>query len=140
MDPKLTTKSQEALAAALQGAASAGNAQLEPVHLLAALLAQPGGVAGGLLDAVGVDRPALAHRVSAVRTTRDALAGALPAVRGSARVTTPDPEGTYKALEQYGIDLTAAAREGRLDPVIGRDSEIRRVVQVLSRRTKNNPV
>src|SRR5665648_471683 len=203
MEPKLTTKSQEALAAALQGAASAGNAQLEPVHLLAALLAQPGGVAGGLLDAVGVDRPALAHRVSAIRTTlptasggsvaqpglsrpmaavitaaqseaqalgdeyvstehlllgiaagsspaadalhavgatRDALAAALPAVRGSARVTTPDPEGTYKALEQYGIDLTAAAREGRLDPVIGRDSEIRRVVQVLSRRTKNNPV
>ncbi len=61
-------------------------------------------------------------------------------MRGSARVTSPDPEGTYKALEQYGVDLTAAAREGRLDPVIGRDAEIRRVVQVLSRRTKNNPV
>jgi len=203
MDPKLTTKSQEALAAALQGAASAGNPQLEPVHLLGALLTQPGGVAGGLLDAVGVDRPALAHRVSAIRTTlptasggsvaqpglsrpmaaviaaaqseaealgdeyvstehlllgiaagsspaadalrtigatRDALAAALPTVRGSARVTTADPEGTYRALEQYGIDLTAAAREGRLDPVIGRDAEIRRVIQVLSRRTKNNPV
>jgi len=203
MEPKLTTKSQEALAAALQSAANAGNPQLEPVHLLEALLAQPGGVAVGLLDAVGADRRALGERVSAVRAslptasggsvaqpglsramsavitaaqseaqalgdeyvsaehlllgiaagtspaadmlkavgaTRDALAAALPAVRGSARVTSPDPEGTYKALEQYGIDLTAAAREGRLDPVIGRDAEIRRVVQVLSRRTKNNPV
>ena len=61
-------------------------------------------------------------------------------MRGSARVTSPDPEGTYQALEKYGVDLTAAAREGKLDPVIGRDSEIRRVIQVLSRRTKNNPV
>ncbi|KGM14883.1 ATPase AAA, partial [Actinotalea fermentans ATCC 43279 = JCM 9966 = DSM 3133] len=76
----------------------------------------------------------------AVGADRDALAAALPAVRGSARVTSPDPEGTFKALEQYGVDLTAAARDGRLDPVIGRDAEIRRVVQVLSRRTKNNPV
>ncbi len=203
MEPKFTTKSSEAIAAALQAAASAGNPQLEPVHLLEALLAQPGGVAVGLLDAVGVDRAALARRAAAIRATlptasggsvaepsvsratsavitaagsearalgdeyvsaehllmgiaagsspaaealaavgatRDALAAALPAVRGSARVTGPDPEGTYKALEQYGIDLTAAAREGRLDPVIGRDAEIRRVVQVLSRRTKNNPV
>ncbi len=63
-----------------------------------------------------------------------------PACGARARVTSPDPEATYKALEQYGVDLTAAAREGRLDPVIGRDAEIRRVVQVLSRRTKNNPV
>jgi ATP-dependent Clp protease ATP-binding subunit ClpB len=61
-------------------------------------------------------------------------------VRGSARVTSPNPEGTYKALEQYGVDLTRRAAEGRLDPVIGRDAEIRRVIQVLSRRTKNNPV
>ena len=61
-------------------------------------------------------------------------------MRGSARVTTPDPEGTFQALEKYGIDLTAAAREGKIDPVIGRDAEIRRVIQVLSRRTKNNPV
>ncbi len=61
-------------------------------------------------------------------------------MRGSARVTTPDPEGTFQALEKYGVDLTAAAREGKIDPVIGRDAEIRRVVQVLSRRTKNNPV
>jgi ATP-dependent Clp protease ATP-binding subunit ClpB len=72
--------------------------------------------------------------------TSNALSDALKSVRGSARVTTPDPEGTFQALEKYGNDLTAAAREGKIDPVIGRDSEIRRVVQVLSRRTKNNPV
>jgi ATP-dependent Clp protease ATP-binding subunit ClpB len=69
-----------------------------------------------------------------------ALLSSFTAVRGSARVTSPDPEGTYQALEKYGVDLTAAARDGKLDPVIGRDGEIRRVVQVLSRRTKNNPV
>ena len=72
--------------------------------------------------------------------TAAALQGAFESVRGSARVTTPDPEGTYQALDKYAVDLTATAREGKLDPVIGRDSEIRRVVQVLSRRTKNNPV
>ena len=70
----------------------------------------------------------------------DALAGEIPTLRGGAKVTTEDPEATYDALVKYGTDLTAAAREGRLDPVIGRDAEIRRVVQVLSRRTKNNPV
>src|SRR3954451_17000792 len=72
--------------------------------------------------------------------TVDALREALKSVRGSARVTTPDPESTFEALEKYGNDLTAAAREGKIDPVIGRDAEIRRVIQVLSRRTKNNPV
>jgi ATP-dependent Clp protease ATP-binding subunit ClpB len=72
--------------------------------------------------------------------TPSALSEALKSVRGSARVTTPDPEGTFQALDKYGNDLTAAAREGKIDPVIGRDSEIRRVIQVLSRRTKNNPV
>ncbi|QLY30796.1 ATP-dependent chaperone ClpB [Nocardia huaxiensis] len=72
--------------------------------------------------------------------TADALRDALPAVRGNTRVTTADPEGSYQALEKYSTDLTAAARDGKLDPVIGRDTEIRRVVQVLSRRTKNNPV
>ncbi|NLU83246.1 ATP-dependent chaperone ClpB [Rhodococcus sp. HNM0569] len=72
--------------------------------------------------------------------TATALRDAFTTVRGSARVTSPDPEGTYQALEKYSTDLTAAAREGKLDPVIGRDTEIRRVVQVLSRRTKNNPV
>ncbi|KMS89601.1 ATP-dependent chaperone ClpB [Prauserella rugosa] len=72
--------------------------------------------------------------------TPDALREAFTQVRGSARVTNPDPEGTYQALEKYGVDLTERARAGDLDPVIGRDTEIRRVVQVLSRRTKNNPV
>ncbi|MGH3433463.1 MAG: ATP-dependent Clp protease ATP-binding subunit, partial [Thermocrispum sp.] len=72
--------------------------------------------------------------------TSDALREAFTQVRGSARVTSPDPEGTYQALEKYGVDLTARARKGELDPVIGRDAQIRRVVQVLSRRTKNNPV
>jgi ATP-dependent Clp protease ATP-binding subunit ClpB len=70
----------------------------------------------------------------------DQLFAAFEQVRGHARVTSPDPEGTYQALEKYGVDLTRSAREGRLDPVIGRDAEIRRVIQVLSRRTKNNPV
>ncbi|MEN0136845.1 MAG: Clp protease N-terminal domain-containing protein, partial [Rhodococcus sp. (in: high G+C Gram-positive bacteria)] len=72
--------------------------------------------------------------------TPEALRDAFTTVRGSARVTSPDPEGTYQALEKYSTDLTALARNGKLDPVIGRDNEIRRVVQVLSRRTKNNPV
>ena len=73
-------------------------------------------------------------------TSREALLGALRTIRGSARITTEDPEGTFQSLEKYGRDLTALARAGRLDPVIGRDEEIRRVIQVLSRRTKNNPV
>ena len=72
--------------------------------------------------------------------TPDALLGAFEDVRGNARVTTPDPESTFQALEKYGVDLTARARGGELDPIIGRDTEIRRVVQVLARRTKNNPV
>src|SRR5437763_1545995 len=69
-----------------------------------------------------------------------AVQAAAAAVRGPARVTSPEPEGSYQTLEKYGVDLAAAARDGKLDPVIGRDTEIRRVVQVLSRRTKNNPV
>src|SRR3954447_191206 len=72
--------------------------------------------------------------------TKDKLLGALRAVRGSARVTDQTPEGKFQALEKYGIDLVERARQGKLDPVIGRDQEIRRVIQVLSRRTKNNPV
>src|SRR3954465_15103436 len=94
-------------------------------HLLLALAATHGDVAGGLRQ----------HGATA-----SALADALKSVRGSQRVTTADPEGTFQALEKYGNDLTAAAREGKIDPVIGRDAEIRRVIQVLSRRTKNNPV
>jgi len=73
-------------------------------------------------------------------TTRDALLQALRGIRGSARITSENPEGTFQSLEKYGRDLTALARSGKLDPVIGRDDEIRRVIQVLSRRTKNNPV
>ncbi|HEY3716011.1 MAG TPA: ATP-dependent chaperone ClpB [Jatrophihabitantaceae bacterium] len=80
---------------------------------------------------------ALADQVGA---TPAALRDALASVRGSQRVTSPDPEGTFQALEKYGVDLTEHAREGKIDPVIGRDAEIRRVIQVLSRRTKNNPV
>ena len=200
---KLTTKSQEALAEAIRLATDAGNPQVEPLHLLAALLAQQGGVAVALLDAVGVNRGEVESRVNAALATlpasegssvqqpgasrtlsrvisdagkeatalgdayistehlliataasqsqageilqsagagREQLSAVLPNVRGSAKVTSPDPEGTFQALEKYGADLTAAAREGKIDPVIGRDSEIRRVVQVLSRRTKNNPV
>ena len=84
--------------------------------------------------------PTVARILADAGATPDALVEALPQVRGSSRVTSANPEGTYKTLEKYGTDLTEAAREGRLDPVIGRDAEIRRVVQVLSRRTKNNPV
>src|SRR5205823_8774290 len=72
--------------------------------------------------------------------TRDKLLAVLKEVRGSQRVTSPTPESTYQALERYGRDLTQLAQQGKLDPVIGRDDEIRRVIQVLSRRTKNNPV
>ena len=199
----LTTKSQEALSEAVRRAAAAGHPNVEPVHLLLALLAQPDGTASPLLEAVGaapatvmakaeellrrlpsasgatVAAPNLSRQSLAVLNdaaeraselgdayvstehllvglteaggdvstalrslgaTPDALLGAFEKVRGSAKVTSQDPEGTYQALEKYGVDLTVAARDGKLDPVIGRDSEIRRVVQVLSRRTKNNPV
>ena len=84
--------------------------------------------------------PTVARILADAGATPEALIEALPQVRGSSRVTSANPEGTYKTLEKYGTDLTEAAREGRLDPAIGRDAEIRRVVQVLSRRTKNNPV
>ena len=90
----------------------------------------------GVVEAGG-DAQALLERSGA---GREALLGALQGVRGGQRVTSPNPEGTYQALEKYGRDLTAEARAGKLDPVIGRDEEIRRTIQVLSRRTKNNPV
>ena len=98
---------------------------LSTEHLLLAMTGVAGGV-GDLLRALGV--------------TREATLDALRSVRGSHRVTSDNPEEQYQALEKYGRDLTAEARRGRLDPVIGRDEEIRRVIQVLSRRTKNNPV
>ncbi|UVJ58011.1 ATP-dependent chaperone ClpB [Trueperella pyogenes] len=199
---KLTTKSQEAIADALTSATQAGNPQLEPTHILAALLNQRDGIANVLLEAVGASRSAIAERTGAQLATlpgmtgsnaqpqasrntslvladagkeatalgdsyistehlllalsasqhsageilraagasHDQLMAALPGVRGNRKVDSPDPEGTFQALEKYGTDLTAMARNGKLDPVIGRDAEIRRVVQVLSRRTKNNPV
>jgi ATP-dependent Clp protease ATP-binding subunit ClpB len=95
-------------------------------HLLLALCAKPEGEAGRLLQQAGV--------------TPDSVYATLEAVRGSQRVTDANPEAKYQALEKYGRDLTETARRGKLDPVIGRDDEIRRVIQVLSRRTKNNPV
>ena len=95
-------------------------------HLLLAILAEKTGAAGRVLQSLGL--------------TRARLMDALKKVRGHQRVTSPTPEATYQALERYGRDLTALADQGKLDPVIGRDEEIRRVIQVLSRRTKNNPV
>ena len=92
-----------------------------------------------LIAAATVDSPA-SRILAEAGATADALRGALSSVRGSARVTSQDAEATYQSLEKYAVDLTAGAAEGKLDPVIGRDAEIRRVVQVLSRRTKNNPV
>ncbi|HET6479129.1 MAG TPA: ATP-dependent chaperone ClpB [Actinoplanes sp.] len=103
-----------------------GDEYISTEHLLAGL-ARVGGAVGRALQDVGA--------------TEEALVAAFPQVRGGERrVTTTDPEQTYKALEKYSVDLTALARDGKIDPVIGRDAEIRRVVQVLSRRTKNNPV
>jgi ATP-dependent Clp protease ATP-binding subunit ClpB len=203
MDFKPTRNSQEALSIAARRAAADGNPQVDPLHLLAALLDQTGGIAASLLKAVGADpgviaketaehivqlpqmrgsstsAPQLSRQLLGVintatnraqqlgdeyvstehllvglaadggqaatllreaGATADALTEAFTQVRGSTRVTSEDPEGTYQALEKYGVDLTQQAKDGKLDPVIGRDSEIRRVVQVLSRRTKNNPV
>jgi ATP-dependent Clp protease ATP-binding subunit ClpB len=93
-----------------------------------------------LLLALAGQRSEVADLLKRYGATPAALADALQSVRGSARVTTADPEGTFQALDKYGNDLTDAARDGKIDPVIGRDTEIRRVIQVLSRRTKNNPV
>ncbi|GLZ13989.1 chaperone protein ClpB [Actinomadura sp. NBRC 104425] len=203
MDYKLTHKSQEAVSVAVRRAAAEGHPQVEPPHLLSALIGLTDGTAVPLLEAVGADwrqvrrraeellerlpkaagatvsSPQLSRQlIVAMNTaanqarrledeyvstehllvglasdggtvadllkefgaTPQALLEAFERVRGHARVTSENPEDTYQALEKYGVDLTARAREGRLDPVIGRDTEIRRVVQVLSRRTKNNPV
>jgi ATP-dependent Clp protease ATP-binding subunit ClpB len=114
-EPGLSRDAREVLEAADQNRRDLGDDYVSVEHLILALA-----------DQIGV--------------TKDALLTALRAVRGNHRVTTPDPEQTYQALAKYGRDLTEAAREGKLDPVIGRDEEIRRVIQVLSRRTKNNPV
>ena len=204
MDIEFTTKAQDALGAAVRRAAANGNAEVQPVHLLDALLGQGEGIATSLLTAVGVDLPVLNSAVKAemarlpsasgdsvgtpglsramyavlqaaqdlaksrgddyvstehllvglssaggtgvsdllanMGATTESLMAALSQVRGAERVTSRDPEDTFQALEKYGVDLTARAAEGKIDPVIGRDAEIRRVIQVLSRRTKNNPV
>src|SRR5205823_994112 len=95
-------------------------------HLLLAMSKQKSDPAGNLLNRAGA--------------THEAILNALVSVRGTQRVTDPNPESKYQALERYAIDLTDQAKKGKLDPVIGRDEEIRRVMQVLSRRTKNNPV
>ena len=117
-----------ALEAASNEAKSLGDEYISTEHLLI-------GIAAG-----NPSSDAAARILADNGATAEALRDALPKVRGGARVTSPNPEGTYKSLEKYGTDLTEAARAGQLDPVIGRDAEIRRVVQVLSRRTKNNPV
>ncbi len=200
---RLTEKAQEAVLAAQQLATRLNHAQIDPEHLLAALVAQQGGIVPSVLRKMQVDpaalgrtldtdlqkrpkayggsEPGIGSRLRAVvdaaekeaaqlkdeylstehfllaiaseggRTpavlalqtvgaTRDRILETLVAVRGSQRVTDQTPEGRYEALEKYGRDLTKAARDSKLDPVIGRDDEIRRVIQVLSRRTKNNPV
>ncbi|HEX2263105.1 MAG TPA: ATP-dependent chaperone ClpB, partial [Pseudonocardiaceae bacterium] len=123
--PQLDRQAAKALGHAQNLATDMGDSYVSTEHLLVGLAADAGPV-GQLLRRHGA--------------TPDALKEAFQAVRGSARVSSPDPEGTYQALAKYGLDLTERARSGELDPVIGRDAEIRRVVQVLSRRTKNNPV
>ncbi len=198
---RLTTKSQEAVRAALDRAVRAGNPELVPEHLIVAILEQRDGVGGPLVEragaAVGAVRRDLEQRLESLpkvtggsepnigrRATHlftkaedeakalkddfvsvehfvlaaaksdkdvqaifdrhgvshDKLLHALSQIRGSQRVTDQDPEGKFQALEKYTKDLTELARRGKIDPVIGRDEEIRRVMQVLSRRTKNNPV
>jgi len=114
------------LAAAAAEADQLTDEYVSTEHLLLAMLGDTGGGAAMLLTDAGL--------------TRDATLGALAQVRGRRRVTDENPEDKYQALERYGRDLTEAARKGKLDPVIGRDEEVRRVIQVLSRRTKNNPV
>jgi ATP-dependent Clp protease ATP-binding subunit ClpB len=196
---RYTQKSQEAILRAQQLAREYNHQNIEPAHLLLALLQEPEGivpalvtqVAGsvaGLRQAVqqelegrpkiygaggevGLSRPAadvlqaaeryakgmqdeyvstehillgltdssMGKLLSQFGLTKDAIYKALANVRGSQRVTSQNPETTYQALERYGRDLTAMARQGKMDPVIGRDEEIRRVIQILSRRTKNNP-
>ncbi|MGH3858601.1 ATP-dependent chaperone ClpB [Actinokineospora sp.] len=123
--PQLAQQALRAITHAQKLATEMGDEYVSTEHLLVGLAAEGGDVAEVLKR----------HGAGA-----DALREAFAKVRGSARVSSPDPEGTYQALEKYGLDLTERARKGELDPVIGRDAEIRRVVQVLSRRTKNNPV
>jgi ATP-dependent Clp protease ATP-binding subunit ClpB len=124
-DVRMSQGLARVLEAAGEEAEQLGDDYVSTEHLLLALT-DAGDHTAGVLEASGV--------------TRDAILGALKEVRGAQRVTSQDPESTYEALEKYARDLTQQARDGKLDPVIGRDEEIRRVIQVLVRRTKNNPV
>ena len=124
--PQLSNASYKVLNAAQSLSKERGDEYVSTEHLLIAL-AQDGG-------------PGVSDRLAQQGATPAALIDALQKVRGSSRVTSAEPEGTFQALEKYGVDLTARAREGKIDPVIGRDEEVRRTIQVLSRRTKNNPV
>ena len=124
--PQLSNAGFKVLNAAQELAKERGDEYVSTEHLLIGL-AKDGG-------------PGASDRLAAAGATPTALLAALQQVRGSARVTTQDPEQTFQALEKSGVDLTALAREGKIDPVIGRDEEVRRTIQVLSRRTKNNPV
>ncbi len=124
-DPRLSRELQEVLSRAAQEAAALSDAYVSTEHFLLALLSVTGG-AQRLLAQAGLEKGKVKK--------------ALPSVRGGARVDSPTPEATYNVLQKYGHDFTEAARQGKLDPVIGRDEEIRRVIQVLSRRRKNNPV
>src|SRR5213080_3356895 len=123
--PEMSRPLLSAVATASSRAKQLNDEYISTEHLLVGL-ASDGGEAKAVLAAAGA--------------TPAALLEAFSQIRGSARVTSQDPEDTYKALEKFGVDLTKSARDGKLDPVIGRDAEIRRVIQVLSRRTKNNPV
>jgi len=123
--PQLATRATRTLVRSSDEATKLTDEYVSVEHLLLAML-EDGGPASRLLRESGVDR--------------NAVLTALREVRGNQRATSTNPEGTYQSLERYGQDLTAAAERGKLDPVVGRDDEIRRVVQVLSRRTKNNPV
>ncbi|BDD80754.1 chaperone protein ClpB [Tsukamurella pulmonis] len=123
--PQLSRESIASISEAQKLATEMGDQFVSTEHVLYGL-SKAGGEAAQVLTSAGA--------------SPEAIREAFTAVRGSAKVTSQDPEGQYQALEKYSTDLTARAREGKLDPVIGRDNEIRRVVQVLSRRTKNNPV
>jgi ATP-dependent Clp protease ATP-binding subunit ClpB len=126
-EPGLSPRLRVVVDAAQADAKSMQDEFVSTEHLLLGLLGEPG-------------KPAAAELLKARGITRERVLEALTSVRGSQRVTDQNPEGKYEALEKYGRDLTELARKGKLDPVIGRDEEVRRVIQVLSRRTKNNPV
>ena len=124
--PQVSRQFEAALVQAEKEMQQMGDEYISTEHLLIGIAAATPNQAADILQANNV--------------TAQALRKAVPQIRGGAKVTSPDAEGSYKALEKYSTDLTAAAKEGKLDPVIGRDQEIRRVIQILSRRTKNNPV